>query len=221
MAKRTNKSRAVSKAKPAQPTTKKLSIAKIKCSQDVQPRLKTDENIVKEYAERIEAGDDLPKIVVFFDGTTYWLAEGFHRLAAYKKARPQADRVHRHRRHQGRRSVGAFNPTRRTACAAERGQERAVEMALEHPNGKVCPAGKSPSWSACRPRWWRSIGRRSKRLPTVDSRRSERAATGRTIKVGKIGKNKKGNGKSSGKSPAKPATSRTARPKGAHAPDRA
>lgn len=69
--------------KPKQ-TEQRLSIDKIKCSKDVQPRVKTDASVVKEYAERIEAGDDLPLIVVFYDGTTYWLAEGWHRLAAHK-----------------------------------------------------------------------------------------------------------------------------------------
>ena len=73
-------------AKKLKQTTKRLSIDKIQCARDIQPRVATDKAVVKEYAARLDAGDDLPPVVVFFDGTTYWLAEGFHRLAAYKLA---------------------------------------------------------------------------------------------------------------------------------------
>lgn len=35
-----------------------------------------------EYAERMKAGDVFPLPIVFFDETTYWLADGFHRVEA-------------------------------------------------------------------------------------------------------------------------------------------
>jgi hypothetical protein len=37
---------------------------------------------VKEYAAEMKRGVRFPAIVVFFDGTDYWLADGFHRLNA-------------------------------------------------------------------------------------------------------------------------------------------
>lgn len=41
--------------------------------------------IVDEYADAMEAGIEFPPLVVFFDGSDYWLADGFHRLYAYRQ----------------------------------------------------------------------------------------------------------------------------------------
>jgi len=41
-----------------------------------------DANVVTDYRERMEEGDQFPAVVVFFDGTCYWLADGFHRVQA-------------------------------------------------------------------------------------------------------------------------------------------
>lgn len=51
-----------------------------------QSRAAIDPVVVTEYAEAIAAGSVLPQPVAFFDGDTYWLADGFHRLAAHKQA---------------------------------------------------------------------------------------------------------------------------------------
>jgi len=42
--------------------------------------------VVAEYAELIEAGVRLPPVDVYYDGTDYWLADGFHRWYAHEKA---------------------------------------------------------------------------------------------------------------------------------------
>lgn len=51
-----------------------------------QPRGEIDQNVVREYAEAITAGAIFPEAVVFYDGTAYWLADGFHRYWAHKQA---------------------------------------------------------------------------------------------------------------------------------------
>ena len=51
-----------------------------------QVRESTSDAKVTEYAEAINSGAAFPPIVVFFDGATYWLADGFHRIAACEKA---------------------------------------------------------------------------------------------------------------------------------------
>ena len=51
-----------------------------------QPRAAIDQETVKEYAELYKTGHVLPPVVVFFDGAEYWLADGFHRFHARKKA---------------------------------------------------------------------------------------------------------------------------------------
>jgi len=50
-----------------------------------QTRLKTNDDAVESYAEEMVRGTVFPPIIVFFDGSTYWLADGFHRFLATKR----------------------------------------------------------------------------------------------------------------------------------------
>ena len=52
---------------------------------ETQSRVRIDDDTVKEYAELMSAGVELPPLVVFWDGTEYWLADGFHRYFAAQK----------------------------------------------------------------------------------------------------------------------------------------
>lgn len=63
----------------------KLQISKIRIDGGTQPRKHTNEEIVSEYASAISEGENFPPVVVFNDGTEYWLADGFHRYHATKK----------------------------------------------------------------------------------------------------------------------------------------
>lgn len=47
-----------------------------------QPRAEINEAMVKEYAEAMEEGTELPPAIVFYDGSNNWLADGFHRYHA-------------------------------------------------------------------------------------------------------------------------------------------
>ena len=62
-------------------------IEKIRIDGDTQPPLRLSEQTVTEYAEAISGGAKFPPIVVFHDGTDYWLASGFHRLLAMRSLR--------------------------------------------------------------------------------------------------------------------------------------
>lgn len=44
-----------------------------------------DEKTIAEYADFMQSGCSFPPIVAFFDGTSYWLADGFHRVAAAQR----------------------------------------------------------------------------------------------------------------------------------------
>jgi hypothetical protein len=57
-----------------------LKITKIERQGGTQIRSQYDDAAIQRYVEAWEAGIELPKIVVFYDGTKYWLADGFHRL---------------------------------------------------------------------------------------------------------------------------------------------
>ena len=60
----------------------KVKIESIRIDGGTQPRVEIDYELVHEYSENI---DQLPPVVVFSDGATNWLADGFHRYHAHKK----------------------------------------------------------------------------------------------------------------------------------------
>ena len=62
----------------------------IRMDLDTQAREKTCENTVQEYAEAMENGVTFPPVAVFFDTDTqeYILADGFHRLLAHLRTKP-------------------------------------------------------------------------------------------------------------------------------------
>ena len=65
-----------------------LAIDKIRTDGGTQSRAQIDGDIVEEYAHVFLTSPrfPLPPVVVFYDGKEYWLADGFHRLAAAKLA---------------------------------------------------------------------------------------------------------------------------------------
>jgi uncharacterized ParB-like nuclease family protein len=67
-------------------TTKTIPLDQIKTDGGTQARAALNEDVVAEYAESIKGGADLPPVVVFQDGKRYWLADGFHRFHAHRKA---------------------------------------------------------------------------------------------------------------------------------------
>lgn len=66
----------------------KLKISDITQDTRTQSRAHIDAATVKEYAERIQEGDIFPPIIAFYDGTKYWLSEGWHRIWAAAMASP-------------------------------------------------------------------------------------------------------------------------------------
>ena len=63
-----------------------LKLNQIRIDGGTQPRVAIDEDVVAEYADLYTEGVDLPPVTVFHDGSTYWLADGFHRYWASKRA---------------------------------------------------------------------------------------------------------------------------------------
>jgi alkylated DNA repair dioxygenase AlkB len=55
-------------------------------TQGTQARAALSDTIIHEYAEALARGDTFPPIEVYFDETTYWLADGFHRVNAARIA---------------------------------------------------------------------------------------------------------------------------------------
>ena len=64
-----------------------LPLSDIKVDPACQARVTTDATKIAEYAEIMtEEGDVFPPVVTYYDGTAYWLSDGFHRYAAAEKA---------------------------------------------------------------------------------------------------------------------------------------
>lgn len=63
-----------------------LSLELIRIDGDTQARVQLDQATVDEYADAYLSGAEFPPVTVFFDGVERWLADGFHRYFAAKKA---------------------------------------------------------------------------------------------------------------------------------------
>lgn len=61
----------------------KIKIADLDLS--LQTRAGTDAETINNYAEAMADGAHFPEVTVFTDGTTHWLADGFHRVMAAKQ----------------------------------------------------------------------------------------------------------------------------------------
>jgi uncharacterized ParB-like nuclease family protein len=65
--------------------TQDLELALIQLYGGTQTRVETHDDAISAYAEEMESGAVFPPIVTYFDGATYWLADGFHRYLAAKR----------------------------------------------------------------------------------------------------------------------------------------
>lgn len=62
-----------------------VSLDDIRTDGGTQPREYLNELVLSEYAEAMTGGTVFPPVILFFDGSHYWLADGFHRFFAAKK----------------------------------------------------------------------------------------------------------------------------------------
>ena len=65
---------------------RRLFIERIRMDGGTQSRATLDDGHIRDLAEAIEGGAELPPVVVFYDGSDNWLADGFHRVRAYDAA---------------------------------------------------------------------------------------------------------------------------------------
>jgi hypothetical protein len=159
-----------------------IEIGDITLDSDVQARMALSQETVEEYADVVDA---LPEIAVFHDGTTYWLADGWHRVEAHKLA---GRKVIQSRVHEGgKREATLFAISANTMHGlrpTRADKRRAVEMLLADPEWS--------SWSN------RAIAKKAgvsegmvriMRADCVNAQSTARTgADGRTINVANIGK---------------------------------
>ena len=68
------------------PRSESVNLADVRTDGGTQARAALCEETVAEYAAAVEANAKMPRVVVFYDGSVYWLADGFHRVAARIRA---------------------------------------------------------------------------------------------------------------------------------------
>ena len=65
---------------------KQILTDSIRIDGETQSRVQIDQDAVQEYADAMAGGTAFPPVTVFFDGTDYWCADGFHRVLAALRA---------------------------------------------------------------------------------------------------------------------------------------
>lgn len=60
-----------------------LPVAACRMDGGTQSRVRIEQSVVKQYQDDLEKGDRFEPIEVYFDGTSYWVSDGFHRLLAH------------------------------------------------------------------------------------------------------------------------------------------
>lgn len=63
-----------------------LELEQIRIDGGAQSRVELNQETVAEYAQAFTDGAEFPPVVVFFDGASYWLADGFHRYFGARNA---------------------------------------------------------------------------------------------------------------------------------------
>lgn len=79
-----------------EPRSTTILLDSITCDPLAQPRHATEESTIEDYTERMTQtsmrtvvdpeGLEFAPVVLFFDGTTHWLADGFHRVESARRA---------------------------------------------------------------------------------------------------------------------------------------
>ena len=64
----------------------RVQISRVRRDGGTQQRAGTDKHVVRRYAAAIRAGEQFPAVRLVFDGTDYWLWDGFHRVEAHEAA---------------------------------------------------------------------------------------------------------------------------------------
>lgn len=63
-----------------------VDVSLIRTDGETQMRSRLNEETVADYAEKMQSGVRFPPVDLYYDGSAYWVGDGFHRIAAHKLA---------------------------------------------------------------------------------------------------------------------------------------
>ena len=170
----------------------KIKLSYIAADPDLQPRIGINPETVKDYADDMRRGDKFPAVVVFHDGkSSYWLADGFHRLRAARAVGSKT--ILCEVRHGGKREALLYS----VGCNAAHGQRRtnddkrlAVSKLLKDKewgkwsDNKIARICHVDNHTVMRLR--KSLGKSPSERRTYTTKHGTKA----TMKTGKIGKSR-------------------------------
>lgn len=171
----------------------KLPLSQIRTDGGTQPRLALDFNIVNQYMDDMLRGDVFPAVSVFYDGTEYWLADGFHRhQAAWQGELAEISA----KVHQGSREDAiwfSFAVNREHGLRrSDADLKRIIEAALAHPKSSGLSDNAIAKHVGCSQQYVSKLHRESQpHLTTsckIDSRTVTRNGTTYQQNVSNIGK---------------------------------
>lgn len=169
--------------------TKELSNDQIQIDGGTQARVKIDETVVEEYAELRREGVELPPVEACFDGSHYWMFDGFHRyLANLRAGFGTITCVVSHGTKEDAQWL-AFSANREHGLRRSNADKRkATMMALQHPNGSEMSDNALAEHVGVSPRFVSKM--RQELIPTTHRAQSnERVGRdGRKINTSSIGK---------------------------------
>ena len=97
-----------------------------------QTRAATNDEAIDSYAEAMEGGAEFPPVIAYFDGTKYWLADGFHRYLANKRLERQEILAEVHEGSRGDALICALGANAENGLYRTNADKRSsVEIALE------------------------------------------------------------------------------------------
>lgn len=166
--------------------TQKLALAEIQTRDDLQPRIQMNMFVVTDYAEAMREGRTFPPVEVVWDGSSYWLWDGFHRRRAAEQAGLTEIDAHV--------TEGTLEDAQWLALSANRthgmrrGNEdkrRGVKLALRHPNGINLSDNQIAEHCGVSQPFVGKI--RAEIFPTYNDYKSRSGADGRIYDVSNIG----------------------------------
>lgn len=118
-----------------QPLATTLRIADIRRDGGTQPRAGLDELHVNDLVAALAAGETLPPVDVMYDGATYWLYDGYHRVEATSRAGKYTVLAVIHQGDQVAAQWASYAANSRHGLKrTNEDKRRAVLAALRHPN---------------------------------------------------------------------------------------
>lgn len=114
-----------------------IQVALIRTDGGTQPRAGVTMAVVEEYVEALTDGADFPPVKVVYDGQSYWLYDGFHRVEAHRLAQaPMIDAEVAQGTVEDAKWLSFAANTAHGLRRTTADKRRAVEAALLHPRGQ-------------------------------------------------------------------------------------